>query len=124
EIDVMENRGADTTTIHGSIHGPGYSGGSAYTHAFKLQGSAAFSDDFHVFAVEWEKGVIRWYVDDALYQTRSADTLPRSKSWVFDSPFFMIVDLAVGGIYGGDPDDTTVFPQTMLVDYVRVYTRE
>ena len=124
EIDVMENRGADVTTVHGSIHGPGYFGGSSYTQAFKLDGTATFSDDFHVFAIEWEQGVIRWYVDDVLYQTRSADTLPRSKSWVFDRPFYMILDLAVGGQYGGDPDDTTVFPQTMLVDYVRIYERE
>jgi beta-glucanase (GH16 family) len=122
EIDVMESRGSEASTVHGSLHGPGYSGGAAYTGAFSLDGGA-FADDFHVFAVEWEPGVLRWYVDDHLYQTRTADTLSRKKEWVFDKPFFVILDLAVGGVYGGDPDASTPFPQSMLVDYVRVYAR-
>ena len=123
EIDVMENRGAEASTVHGSLHGPGYSGGGAYTEAFSLDGGGAFADEFHVFAVEWEPGVLRWYVDDRLYQTRTADTLSRKKEWVFDKPFFVILDLAVGGVYGGDPDASTPFPQSMLVDYVRVFAR-
>jgi beta-glucanase (GH16 family) len=123
EIDVMENRGSERSTIHGSLHGPGYAGGDAYTQSFALAKGTTFSDDFHVFAIEWEPGTMRWYVDDALYQTRSAETMPRSKKWVFDRPFFMIVNLAVGGMYGGDPDESTPFPQQMLVDYIRVYSR-
>jgi beta-glucanase (GH16 family) len=123
EIDIMENRGSERSTVHGSIHGPGYSGGGAYTQGFTLAGGATFSDDFHVFAIEWEPKVIRWYVDGQLYQTRSAETMPRSKRWVFDRPFFMIVNLAVGGMFGGDPDESTVFPQSLEVDWVRVYAR-
>ena len=124
EIDVMENRGSELSTIHGSLHGPGYSGGGAFTEAYTLAGGAQFTDDFHTFGIEWEPGVLRWYVDGQLYQTRTSDTLARSKTWVFDDKsFFMILDLAVGGIYGGDPDANTPFPQQMLVDYVHVYAR-
>jgi beta-glucanase (GH16 family) len=122
EIDVMENRGSELSKVHGSLHGPGYSGGSSYTQAFTLK-EGVFHEDFHVFAIEWEPKVIRWYVDGELYQTRSAETFPRSKRWVFDRPFFMIVNLAVGGMFGGDPDSRTVFPQTLDVDWVRVYAR-
>jgi beta-glucanase (GH16 family) len=120
EIDIMEMRGADPTSIAGSMHGPG---GGDYTAGYRLPGGASFSDDFHVFAVEWEAGVIRWYVDGSLYQTRSSDLLPRNQKWVFDHPFFIILDLAVGGMYGGPTDASTTFPQTVRVDYVRVYTR-
>lgn len=123
EIDVMENKGAELSTVHGTMHGPGYSDGATYTKAFTLPNGASFTDDFHTFAIEWEPGQLRWYVDDALYQTRSSDTMPRSQTWVFDQPFFIIVDLAVGGVYGGDPDATTSFPQSLMVDYVRVYSR-
>ena len=124
EIDVMENRGSEPSTIHGSLHGPGYSGGGAFTESYTLPNGGVFSDDFHIFAVEWDAGELRWYVDDTLYQTRTSDTLARSKTWVFDDKaFFMILDLAIGGVYGPAPDATTVFPQTMLVDYVRVYAR-
>jgi beta-glucanase (GH16 family) len=120
EIDVMENRGADTTTVLGSLHAPG---GASYSQTFRLQGGARFDGDFHVFAVEWEPGTVRWYVDGSLYETRSADTLPRTQTWVFDHPFFVILDLAVGGSFGGDVQDATPFPQAMIVDYVRVYAR-
>lgn len=120
EIDVVECRGADPTTIAGSLHGPG---NANYTKGFTLHGGASFNDDFHVFAVEWEPGTIRWYVDDALYQTISADALPRSQAWVFDHPFFVILDLAVGGQYGGPIDDATPLPQSLKIDYVRVYAK-
>jgi beta-glucanase (GH16 family) len=120
EIDIMEMRGADPTSIAGSLHGPG---NANYTQGFRLPDGASFSDDFHVFAAEWEPGTVRWYVDGALYETRSSDTLPRSQPWVFDHPFFVILDLAVGGQYGGPTDATTTFPQELRVDYVRVYTR-
>jgi beta-glucanase (GH16 family) len=120
EIDIMEMRGADPTAIAGSLHGPG---GANYTQGFRLPNGASFSDDFHVFAVEWEPGALRWYVDGALYETRASSTQPRNQPWVFDHPFFVILDLAVGGQYGGPVDATTTFPQTMRVDYVRVYSR-
>jgi beta-glucanase (GH16 family) len=122
EIDIMENIGREPATVHGTIHVPGYSGANGIGAPYTLS-SGAFSDDFHVFAVEWEPNVIRWYVDGNLYQTRTPSDLPPGTTWVFDHPFFIILNEAVGGYWPGDPDGTTVFPQKMTIDYVRVYTR-
>lgn len=123
EIDIMENIGREPSTVHGTIHGPGYSGGNGIGAPYSLADPARFADDFHVFAIEWEPQAIRWYVDGSLYQTRTPSDLPRGAPWVYDHPFFIILNLAVGGNWPGNPDQTTVFPQTMLVDYVRVYAR-
>ena len=106
--------------MHGTLHGPGYSGAQGVTSAYELS-VGAFADTFHVFAVEWDPGAIRWYVDDSLYKTVTPNDLPRP--WVFDHPFFIILNVAVGGSWPGNPDTTTVFPQTMRVDYVRVYEK-
>src|SRR5262245_47065861 len=121
EIDVMENIGREPSTVHGTLHGPGYSGGNGIGAGYTLPGGQKFSDAFHTFAVDWGPNTIRWYVDDQLYQTRTPADLPAGKAWVFDHNFFMILNLAVGGQWPGNPDSTTVFPQTYLVDYVRVY---
>jgi beta-glucanase (GH16 family) len=82
-----------------------------------------FADGFHVFTIEWEPNVIRWYVDGAIYQTRTPSDLPAGTRWVFDQPAFMILNLAVGGNWPGDPDQATTFPQEFVVDWVRVYRR-
>ncbi len=124
EIDVMENIGREPSTVHGTIHGPGYSGASGIGAPFILSGGASVADDFHVFAVEWEPAAIRFYVDASLYATRTPADLPAGQRWVFDHPFFLLLNVAVGGSWPGSPDATTVFPQTMLVDYVRVYRRQ
>ena len=123
EIDVMENIGREPSTVHGTIHGPGYSGGSGIGEGFTLPGGARFADDFHVFAVEWEPKVIRWYVDGALHKTWTPADLPEGAQWAYDRPFFLLLNVAVGGKWPGNPDASSVFPQTMLVDYVRVYRR-
>ena len=120
EVDIMENIGREPAVNHGSLHGPGYSGASPLTGIYTLPAGQKFSDDFHVFAVEWEPAAIRFYVDGNLYQTKTpADAA--GKRWVFDHPFFIILNVAVGGNFPGNPDLTTTFPQTMTVDYVRVY---
>jgi beta-glucanase (GH16 family) len=121
EMDIMENIGREPSTIHGTVHGPGYSGDQGITGSFTLPNGARFADDFHVFALQWEPTVIRFYVDDTLYKTVSPSDLPPDAPWVFNHPFFIILNVAVGGDWPGNPDSTTVFPQTMLVDYVRVY---
>lgn len=118
EIDIMEYRGQEPSIIHGSLHGPGYSGGQPVTTSYQAVNDR-FDTGFHVFAVEWEADEIRWYVDDILYQTVRSEDVPGE--WVYDHPFYIIVNLAVGGNYVGAPNLSTVFPQTMLVDYVRVY---
>jgi beta-glucanase (GH16 family) len=123
EIDIMENIGKEPGTVHGSMHGPGYSGGSALTASYALPGNAVLADDFHIFAVEWEAAAVRFYIDDTLYETQTPADVPAGSTWVFDQPFFLLLNVAVGGGWPGDPDATTVFPQTMLVDYVRAYTK-
>ena len=122
EIDIMENIGKEPRRVHGTVHGPGYSGVQGITGAYDLVGGAnAFADDFHVFAIEWDADSIRWYVDDVRYQTFTPRNLPGR--WVYEHPFFIILNVAVGGYWPGSPDSTTVLPQTMRVDYVRVYER-
>lgn len=125
EIDVMENIGREPATVHGTLHGPSYSGGAGVGGAFSLPAGQRFADAFHDFAVEWDRepAAMRWYVDGRLYQTRTPADLPAGARWVFDHPFFLLLNVAVGGSWPGNPDATTELPQTMKVDYVRVYTR-
>jgi beta-glucanase (GH16 family) len=122
EIDIMENIGREPFLVHGTIHGPGYSGEKGIGSPHLLP-SGRFADDYHVFATEWEPNQIRFYVDDHLYATRAPADLPAGAKWVYDHPFYVILDLAIGGGWPGNPDETTTFPQTMLVDYVRVYQK-
>jgi beta-glucanase (GH16 family) len=119
----MENIGKEPSIIHGTIHGPGYSGGGGLGSAYSLLNNQRFADSFHTFAVEWEPDVVRFCCDGILYKIRTPADLPAGKTWVFNKPFFILLNLAVGGNWPGNPDGTTVFPQTMLFDYVRVYQR-
>lgn len=120
EIDIMELRGQEPSTIAGSIHGPGYSGGNAVTSDYTLL-DGRFDTEFHVFAVEWGPNFIDFYVDDFLYQQLTPADLPEDSDWVFDKDFFLLLNLAVGGNYVGNPNQNSRFPQTLTVDYVRVY---
>jgi beta-glucanase (GH16 family) len=119
----MENVGKEPALVHGTIHGPGYSGGNGIGASHMLMNDAKYADDYHVFALEWEPNAIRWYIDDQLYQTRTPSDLPKNTPWVYDHDFFILLNLAVGGQWPGNPDGTTTFPQTLRVDYVRVYDR-
>lgn len=117
EIDIMENIGKLPATDFGTVHGPGsFSIGSSY-----VLPSGNLSDDFHLYAIEWDPSEIRFYIDGILYGTRTPAELPVGDTWPFNHNFFIILNVAVGGNWPGNPDDTTVFPQTMMVDYVRVY---
>lgn len=118
EIDIMEYRGQEPTTVHGTVHGPGYSAGDAITKSFSLENDR-FDTGFHVFGIEWTSEYINYYVDNKLYNQITPADVPGE--WVFNQPFYIIINLAVGGNYVGYPNSETVFPQTMLVDYVRVY---
>lgn len=119
EIDIMENRGSEPTISHGSVHGPGYSGGEAITKSYELTNSR-FDTEFHVFGIEWGPDYINYYIDDVLYNQITPKDV--TGEWVFnDNPFYIILNVAVGGSFAGNPNANTVFPQTMYVDYVRVY---
>ena len=120
EVDIMENIGREPSINHGSIHGPGYSGGNAVTGLYSLPAPAKFADDFHVFAVQWAPQTISFFVDGVSYKTVTPASLPAGAAWVFDNPFFLILNVAVGGNFPGAPDASTQFPQEMTVDYVRV----
>lgn len=120
EIDIMENIGREPATVHGTIHGPGYSGGQGIGAGYDLA-EGNFSDDFHIFAIEWTPDQIEWLVDDQVYAKISAEDIPAGTEWVYNQPFFIILNLAVGGNWPGSPDETSTFPQTLMVDYVRVF---
>ena len=123
EIDIMENIGKEPGTVHSTLHAPNYPP-QGYTAAYSLPNGQNLADDFHVFAVEWEPQQMRFYVDGDLYATHTRAGSPQPNSWPFDAqPFFLLLNLAVGGDWPGNPDKTTQFPQQMLVDYVRVYEK-
>ncbi len=122
EIDVVEVIGREPASAHGTAHGASFHGAGGLHAAYTLPGDA-LSDAEHVYAVEWEPGEIRWYVDDVQYHVVTPRDLPRPEEWPFDKPFFLIVNLAVGGGWPGDPDATTPFPARLRVDWVRVYQR-
>ena len=132
EIDIMEQRGQEPGVANGSLHATGYSGGSAITARYVCAVAPTcaappctpicpFNEDFHVFAVEIEASRIVFEVDGAVYQEVKQGGLPPGSAWPFERPFFALLNVAVGGNFVGAPDVTTVFPQTMLVDYVRYY---
>lgn len=125
EIDVMENVGKEPGINHGSLHGPSSANPTSdMTATITLPPGQKLSDDFHVYAVEWEPGAARFYLDANLFATFTSAQWPAGGTWVFDHSFFIILNVAVGGDWPGSPDATTVFPQTMQVDYVRVYKRK
>ncbi len=121
EVDILEMRGSRPTIIDGSLHGPGYSGGSAYHHYYELA-AGNYGDAFHVFTFEWTAEGARWLVDgDEYYMKTAASVAQNGQRWVYDHPFYVILNLAIGGVFDGDPDASTSFPQEMQVDYVSVW---
>jgi beta-glucanase (GH16 family) len=120
EIDILEFIGREPDHIYATVHAPGYSGGDGVGGNLTVP-AESLRNDFHVYAIEWEENEIRWYFDGREYFKRTSADVP--DAWIFDHPFFLILNLAVGGRWPGYPDDTTVFPQFLYVDYVRVYQR-
>lgn len=121
EIDIMEQRGQQPAVTWGSLHGPGYSGGSAITKAYGLT-NGRFDTDYHVYAIEWGPDYIDYFVDNYLYQRITPGNV--TGQWVYDHPFFIILNVAVGGNFVGFPTTGTPFPQSMYVDYVKVYRQK
>jgi uncharacterized protein (TIGR03437 family) len=126
EIDIMENFGAfnnNATLNNGTAHGPGYSGAAGLGSSYALPFGETVFDDYHVYAIEWSPDSVVWYVDGASYRSLTPASLPAGARWVCDAPFFLLLDLAVGGphTFLGTPDSSVTFPQDLLVDYVRVY---
>lgn len=123
EIDIMELIGSEPSRSYATLHyGNPPERSSGY---YDLSGGKTFADDFHIFALEWEPDEIRWYLDDTLFHTASEWFTSARKDAQFPAPydqdFYLIVNVAVGGHWPGSPDETSIFPQMMYVDYVRVY---
>jgi beta-glucanase (GH16 family) len=124
EIDIMEFKGQEPNIVHATIHhGKQWPNNKHTTHQMKLK-KGNFTDDFHTFALEWEEGVMRWAVDGEVYHTlkewsSSGGPFPAP----FDQKFYIILNLAVGGGFVGNPNETTKYPVQYIVDYVRVYQR-
>lgn len=121
EIDIMEQRGQQPSVTHGTVHGPGYSGGNSVGKAYALT-NGRFDTDYHIYAVEWGEDFIDFYVDNFLYQRITPADVPGE--WVYNQPFFLILNVAVGGNFVGFPTTGTPFPQSMYVDYVKVYKQK
>ncbi|MFZ5940972.1 MAG: family 16 glycosylhydrolase [Bacteroidota bacterium] len=119
EIDIMELIGQEPSNVYGTLHfGPPWN----YTNGIYTLSSGKFSDDFHTFAIDWAEDSIKWYVDGFMYSKKTVADVDQPFQWnAFKERFYVILNLAVGGNWPGSPDATTVFPQTMEIDYVRVY---
>lgn len=123
EIDIMENIGREPSLIHGSMHGPGYAGNEGLTAPYELPGDQPFYEEYHMYAIEWQPNSVSFFVDSTKYATFAPRNLAPENHWVFDHPFFILLNVAIGGDWPGAPDESTVFPQEMLVDFVRVYKK-
>lgn len=116
EIDVMENIGREANIIYGTVHGPGYFSGISQLK------QGAFSDDFHVFALQWDPTHLYFFMDGVNYATLNRSSIANQAQWVYNHPFHIILNVSVGGTWPGSPNATTSFPQKMTISYVRVYT--
>lgn len=121
EIDIMENKGREPSIVHGSLHGPEYRGKDCLTGALTLTDGQAFADAYHTFGVLWEENGITFSVDGRAYRSVTPVDLAPDKEWVYNHPFYLVANLAIGGDFTGAPDADTVFPQDLLIDYMRVY---
>jgi len=122
EVDILEALGKDTTTSYSTLHAPMYNGAGGYGGSYKLASGAELSNDFHVWAAQWDSKGIAFFLDDTQVFYAAKDTVENTRgAWIFDHPFYIILNLAIGGDWPGPVDATTPFPSAMLVDYVRVY---
>jgi beta-glucanase (GH16 family) len=122
ELDIMENHGSNVAQTSSAIHGPGYSGDTPFVHGHELSGTN-YADAFHNFAVEWDSTHIAFLVDGAPHYEVTRREIGTRGAWPFDQPFYVILNLAVGGAFDGDPKSDAILPATMLVDWVRVYRK-
>jgi len=118
EIDIMEQNGSKSDITYSSLHGPGYSGGQAATTPYSVR-NARFDTDFHTYSVEWGENFVDFFVDNYLFKRLTPSDV--TGEWVYNNSFFLILNVAVGGGFVSPPNDNTPFPQSMTVDYIRVY---
>jgi beta-glucanase (GH16 family) len=122
ETDIMEVLGRNTAESYSTLHAPAYNGGGGFGQKYGLPGGGDFANDYHVWAAEWDSKGIKFLVDNVQVFYASKETVEATRGpWIFDHPFYIILNLAVGGDFPGPVDATTPFPSSMLVDYVHVY---
>lgn len=119
EIDIMEHVGFEPTLTHGAMHGPGYSGNTPFAGTNNL--NETVSNNYHIYAVEWNSTSVSYFVDGNKFYTVNKSQVQSYGNWVFDHPMFILLNVAVGGGWPGNPDGSSTFPQRMYVDYIRVY---
>jgi beta-glucanase (GH16 family) len=124
EIDVMEAVGSDPGVVHGTLHGASNAAARLGRADWQLGGKTGFTAGWHVFAAEWSRDAISFSVDDRVYATVERADAEAVGAWPFDQPFYLLLNLAVGGNFGGAPDATATWPQRYVVDYVRVYSEQ
>ena len=129
-VDIVENVGASVpnglgpSVIRASLHAPGDTVGNSLRRDFRLPKGGRIDDGaFHTYGMIWSPGMIQFYVDDPanVFFIQNVSSVPEDRQWVFDHPFYLVMNLAVGGDWSGDPDNTTPTPSDIVVDYVRVY---
>lgn len=124
EIDIVEYKGQEPQQVWGTLHYGDFWPNNKHSGTQYRLSRGSFADDFHIFALEWEEGVMRWYVDGELYQTQNKwSTTQAPFPAPFDQRFHLVLNLAVGGGFVGPPNDQTPFPSQLQIDYVRVYQR-
>ncbi len=119
EIDIMEHIGKEPNTTHAAVHGPGYSGATPIFGDNHL--NERVDANYHVYAVEWNANSMTWFMDGVQFYSTTKTNIQRYGNWVFDQEMFLLLNVAVGGSWPGNPDGSSTFPQKMYVDYVRVY---
>jgi beta-glucanase (GH16 family) len=120
ELDVMENKGSQSNATSSAVHGPGYSGATPFAHLQNFSAGTSTSD-FHTYAVEWDSLHVKFFVDGTPHYEVTRNDIEKYGSSIIGQPFWVILNLAVGGHFDGDPQSDAIFPATMLVDYVRVF---
>ncbi len=123
EIDIMENIGKEPAIVHGTVHAPGYYGDKGPSGSYTLPAGQKLADDFHVYGMVWTADSIEFEFDGHPYFKVPASSIPAGTKWIFNKPFFLLLNLAIGGDWPGSPNSSTVFPSEMIVDYVRVYKK-
>jgi beta-glucanase (GH16 family) len=122
ELDIMEHKGSQPTVTSSAVHGRGYSGAASFNGTHVLTG-AKYADDFHLFAIEWDSTGARFFVDSTIFYAVTGTTVARAGRSMLNESYYIVLNLAVGGFFDGDPASDAILPATMLVDYVRVYRR-
>ena len=124
EVDIMEQKGFELRQVWGSVHGPSTGGDVDVPSTYPGAVPDDVNANFHVYAIEWDPDNIVFLVDEQPYAQVTPQRIPDYARWVWDHPFFVIMNLAVGGLFGGDPTATTPMPQSIAIDYVRVSVRQ